>query len=190
MSKRILLLFGLGVTALATLAQATTLPRLTFEELTDTSDSIITGTVMRSWAAWDAGHHYIWTHYEVAVTGIQKGAKATTVELSEPGGVAEGMGMSIAGSVSYKVGDSVMVFMQRMLNGMVRTTGWGQGKYTVDSRGRLHAEAALKGVEYVDSKTGAVGVEPLAALDGLTLQEAGLRVAARIRATANKGKVQ
>ena len=150
-------LLGLCLATLAPLAQATTLQRLSFEELTDTSDMIVTGEVTRTWAAWDEGHHYIWTHYEVAVSSAQKGAPATSVELAEPGGVADGMVMTIAGSVTYKPGDNVLVFLQKMPNGMIRTTGWGQGKFTVDSQGKLRGEVALKGVEYVDMKNGAQG---------------------------------
>src|SRR4051812_8901780 len=87
---------ALCVAALVPPASATTLQRLTFEELTDSADAIVSGKVTRSWAAWDAGHHYIWTHYTVEVASVQKGVQATTVELSEPGGVAEGMGMTIS----------------------------------------------------------------------------------------------
>lgn len=184
------LLLGLCVAALAPLAQATTLQRLSFEELTDNSDIIVTGKVTRTWSAWDAGHHYIWTHYAVEVAATQKGAHTATVELCEPGGVADGMGMTIAGSVAYQIGDSVLVFLQKMPNGMIRTTGWGQGKYTVDAHGRLRAEIAPKGVEFVNLKSGASALTPLSTLDGITLQEAGLRVAARIRATLRPGKVE
>ena len=189
-SKKGLLLAGLCVAALAPLAQATTLQRLTFEELTDSSDMIVTGKVTRTWTAWDASRHYIWTHYEVEVASTQKGAPATTVQLSEPGGTAEGMSMTIAGTSKYNVGEEVLLFLNKMPNGMTRTTGWGQGKYTVDAQGKLHADMALRGVEYVDVKTGATGVQPLATLEGLTLQEAGLRVAARLRTTQRSGKVQ
>src|SRR5436190_119324 len=88
----------------AALLQATTLQRLSFEELTDTSDSIVTGRVTKTWTAWDSSHSYIWTHYEVAVAAVQKGTRATTVQLSEPGGAADGMVMTVAGSVAYRVG--------------------------------------------------------------------------------------
>ncbi len=182
------LLLGLCVAALVPLAQATTLQRISFEELTDNSDLIVTGKVTRSWAAWDSGHHYIWTHYAVEVTSAQKGTPGNVVEISEPGGSAEGLTMTIAGTTTYNIGDNVLLFVQKMPNGMLRTTGWGQGKYTVDARGRLRAEVALKGADYVDLKTG-MGVAPTSTLDGLTLQEAGVRVAARIRAT-RVGKVQ
>jgi hypothetical protein len=189
--KRTATVAALCFGGLATLASATSLQRLSFEELTDNSDVIVHGKVSRSWTAWDSGHHYIWTHYTVQVAGTQKGVQAASVELSEPGGVVNGMGMTISGSVAYKVGDDVLVFLQKMPNGMLRTSGWGQGKYTVDSAGRLHAEVPVKDVDYVDSNSGS-RVSPLNSLDGLTVQQAGLRVAARLRATAGtkSGKVQ
>lgn len=178
---------ALCLACLAPLTHATTLQRMTFEDLTDGSDEIVIGKVTRSWSAWDAGHHYIWTHYSVRIASVEKGTKGTTIELSEPGGVAEGMGMTIAGSVSYQIGDSVLVFAQRMPNGMLRTTGWGQGKYTVDAQGKLHAEVPTRGVDYVDTKTPGTS---LSTLEGMTIQEASLKVAARVRLTAQKGKVQ
>jgi len=168
----------------AVLLQATTLQRLSFEELTDTSDSIVTGKVTRTWTAWDSSHSYIWTHYEVAVAATHKGNRATTVQLSEPGGAADGMVMTVAGSVAYRVGDEVMVFLQTMPNGLVRTTGWGQGKYAVDNHGRLHAEVAARGVDYVEARSTAT---PTSQLDGLTIQEASLRIAARLRASQRTG---
>jgi hypothetical protein len=189
--KRTAIAAALCLGGLATLAFGTSLQRLTFEELTDNSDAIVTGKVTRSWTAWDSGHHYIWTHYTVQVAGTQKGVQAASVELSEPGGVADGMGMTISGSVAYKVGDEVLVFLQKMPNGMLRTSGWGQGKYTVDSTGRLHAEVPARDVDYVDFRSGSQ-VAPLSSLDGLTVQQAGLRVAARLHATSHtkSGKVQ
>src|SRR3954454_6050485 len=94
----------------AALLQATTLQRLSFEQLTDTSDAIVTGKVTKTWSAWDTSHHYIWTHYTVDVSSLQKGVRRSTVELSEPGGVVDGVAMTIPGSVSYHIGDTVMVF--------------------------------------------------------------------------------
>ncbi|MCU1324781.1 MAG: hypothetical protein JWN34_151 [Bryobacterales bacterium] len=190
--KRTAVTVALCCAGLATIGSATTLQRLSFEELTDTSDLIVAGKVTRSWSAWDAGHRYIWTHYSVAVSATEKGVQAATVELAEPGGVVEGMGMTIAGSVAYKVGDEVLVFAQRMANGVIRTAGWGQGKYTIQADGKLRAEIASRAVEYVDLKTATTGIEPLRSLDGLTLQEARLRVASRLRSTgtANTGMVK
>src|SRR5580700_2249544 len=125
---------------------ATSVPSLTFEELTDRSELIVSGQVTRSWADWDSEHKFIWTHYELSVSNAQKGTPGLTVELAEPGGVVGIQGMAIAGAVVYQPGDHVLVFLQRMPNGYLRTTGWSQGKYTVDSTGRLHAAGSIGGL--------------------------------------------
>ena len=111
---------------------ATTLPRLSFEELTDTSDLVVSGRITRAVAAWDNDRKYIWTHYELSVASAQKGTPGTTVDFAEPGGAIDGVAMTIPGSVVYEPGERVLVFLQRMPNGYLRTTGWGQGKYKID----------------------------------------------------------
>src|SRR5882762_8579323 len=80
-------------------AGATSVPALSFEELTDHSQLIVAGEVTRTWTAWDANHKFIWTHHELNVASAQKGAAGSTVVVSEPGGVVGDRGMAIAGSV-------------------------------------------------------------------------------------------
>ncbi len=148
----------------ASWAFATSIPRITFAELTDNSDMILTGRIARTWTAWDSDHKYIWTHYELRVSGAHKGGAPALVEFAEPGGIAGGVGMSIAGTVGYTVGENVLVFLQRMPNGYLRTTGWGQGKYRVDADTRLHESLALRE----------------GSLEGLVLRDAITRVSARV----------
>jgi hypothetical protein len=168
------------VLSFASAVHATSVPRLSFEELTDKSEVIATGQVTRSWTDWDATHQHIWTHYEVAVSTAYKGQTAPTVVISEPGGVVGNLGMRVAGSVAYQPGDSVFVFLQRMPNGFLRTTGWGQGQYRVDQRGRLHASESLKAVDLLPASS------HLVSLEGTSLGEMAGRVAARIRVRGNQ----
>jgi hypothetical protein len=120
------------------IAAASDLPRLSFNEMTDSSELVVSGTVTRTWADWDSDHKYVWTHYELAVSATHKGATGRTVDIAEPGGQVNGVGMSISGAAGYGVGENVLVFLSRMPNGYLRTAGFGQGKYIVDSTGRLH----------------------------------------------------
>ena len=165
------------------LARATMVPRLSFEELTDSSDLVVSGSIIRSWAAWDSGHKYIWTHYEISVASAPKGKTAATVEFAEPGGTLDGVAHAIAGAVSYRPGEQVVVFLQRMPNGYLRTTGWGQGKYSLDSAGRVHG-SALRAAEVVDLRQPARASTSLETLDGMSLRDLALRVSARVRGTA------
>jgi hypothetical protein len=169
-------------------ASATSVPQLSFEQLTDTSDLIATGSVTQSWTAWDAEHKYIWTHYQLSVSSVKKGAAGSSVEFAEPGGAVDGVGMAIAGSVSYRTGENVLIFLQRMPNGYLRTTGWGQGKYSIDGAGRLRAAASLRGLEIVDGKSAAAA--PVRSLDGMTVTEASQRIADRVRAAQSTERGQ
>ena len=133
--------------------------------------------VTRSWTEWDSEHKYIWTHYELAATSAYKGVAATgsLVEFAEPGGALDGKVMMIEGAVNYGPGDQVVVFLSRMPNRYLRTTGWAQGKYEVDTAGRLHGSAAVG--------------DALRSLEGMNVTELRQRIAARLR-PAGSGRLQ
>lgn len=162
-------------------AAATSVPSLSFEQLTDRSELIVTGDIARSWTDWDSAHKYIWTFYELTVSSAQKGSLGSSVILSEPGGVVGIHGVAVAGAVTYRPGERVLVFLERMPNGYLRTTGWSQGKFDVDDAGRLHAESA-GALEIVSTEKGAVSATPLRALNGMTVAELGARITARLKA--------
>ena len=148
-------------------AFATSVSRLSFEDLTDRSDLVVSGQINRSWADWDAEHKFIWTHYELSVSDTLKGSAGSTVTLSEPGGIVGDKGMNIAGAVSYVQGEKVVVFLQRMPNGYLRTVGWSQGKFRVDQDGKLRGEASGLGLELVGAN--ARTATPLRSLEGLSV---------------------
>lgn len=150
----------------AGVALASGIPALSFDELTDHSELVVSGQVTRVWADWDSSHKFIWTHHEISVSGTHKGSVPATVVISEPGGILGNQAMSIDGTPSYRAGDQVLVFLERMPNHYLRTTGWGQGKFVVDSAGRLHADS----------------VPALRALDGMTVSDIHARVTARVAA--------
>jgi hypothetical protein len=169
---------------------ATTVPSLSFEELTDQSEAVVSGEVTRSWSDWDSDHRFIWTHHEIKVSGIQKGTAPANVVVSEPGGVVGNRAMGIAGAVSYVQGEQVTVFLQRMPNGYLRTTGWGQGKFDMDRTGHLHPDASLRGVEIIDlNQTKASSARtPLRSLDGISVSELRSRIGARIALQGGSAK--
>ncbi len=166
-----------GFAVLST-ARATSVARLSFEELTDQSELVVSGQINRSWAEWDAEHKYIWTRYELSVSGATlKGNAASSVVFSEPGGIVGDKGMSIAGAVGYQHGENVVVFLQRMPNGYLRTAGWSQGKFRVDQDGKLHGDASAVGLELVGANARAA--TPLRSLEGLSVAQLRGMVAAR-----------
>jgi len=167
-------------------ATATLIPRLSFEQLTDSSELIVSGRIAGTWTAWDTEHKYIWTHYSLSVASSLKGSAAPVVEFAEPGGVAGSRVMTIAGTVNYRVGDNIVVFLSRMPNGYLRTAGWSQGKYLVDAGGRLHGQA-LPGAEIFSAGHPGAGSSPQT-LEGMGVDELRRLVAARLRST--QGRLQ
>jgi hypothetical protein len=169
--------FACGFAAFST-ARATSVARLSFEELTDQSEIVVSGQINRSWAEWDAEHKYIWTRYELGVSGTLKGSVGSTVTLSEPGGIVGDKGMNIAGAVGYQLGERVVVFLQRMPNGYLRTAGWSQGKFRVDQDGKLHGDASAMGAELVVGAN-ARAATPLRSIEGLSVAQLRGLVSAR-----------
>lgn len=167
-------------------ASATTVAKLSFEELTDQADIVVSGSITRSWAAWDSEHKYIWTHYELSVLSTIKGAPGQSVEFEELGGVVDGTGMNVAGTVTYQTGEKVLIFLTRQPNGYLRTTGWGQGKYSIDASNQLHGDASLRNVDLVAVPAGGspAAVSAVRSLNGLSLNDAAQKVVSRVRAHA------
>lgn len=167
------------------LLQATSVPQLSSSQLVAEADTAITGTVIRTWSEWDAPHKFIWTRAEIQVHSTHKGKPGKTVIVNELGGVAEGKGMQVAGSVQYVPGERVVVFLKHYPGTGYRTLGWGQGKYAVDAKGILHADQAVQSIELIDLKTGH-HVPAQRSFDGLSVDEAHRQIAAHIRAGGAK----
>ena len=93
------------------LCWGTLVPRMNFEEMADASEFVVHGRVSRSWSDWDTARQFIWTHYEIQITDTLKGPASSKIVISEPGGTVGEMGMSIAGSPKYGVGEEVVLFV-------------------------------------------------------------------------------
>ncbi len=161
---------------------ATLVPRMSLEEVVDASESIVQGTVVRTWTDWDESHKYIWTHYEIQVADRLKGSAAGKLVVSEPGGTVGETELQIAGTPQYTVGEEVVLFAERTPLGYLRTCGWGQGKFRVAraaANGKAVVQTAVKGVQLVERPTAAAVKSqstPLREVNGLGLEQFKTRV--------------
>ena len=170
---------------------STLVPRLTVEQMVDESASVVEGTVISKRAAWDSAHQFIWTHYEIKVTDVLKGLVGSTVTVSEPGGSVDGLNMSIAGVPTYAVGEEVVILLSPTEIGYLRTCGWGQGKFSVQTAdGQKTVSAPGSGAQIVDlpSKNDEKSVGTARkSFDGLSLGEFKSRLRELIQSRAGKG---
>jgi hypothetical protein len=150
-------------------------PRLSLDQLTAQSDAIVAGRVTRSWADMDPENRFIWTHYEIQVRDTLKGAPHPTVVISEPGGVLNGLQLQVSGSTRFADGEEVAVFLYRTPIGYMRTTNYGQGKFTLAADGTVHVSRLAHGTG-VESLEGAKwNVMRARVTHILTLQQAARR---------------
>jgi hypothetical protein len=179
---------SLGAILAAADASATVVPRMTLEQLVDASEAVVHGSVTRKWSTWDSGRRHIWTHYEIRVSERLKGEAASSLIVSEPGGEADGIAMQVAGTPEYQVGEEVVLFAARMATGVLRTCGWGQGKFRVvraSERGRATIVPGAQRVEIVERSASEARAEdkqtPLTEVNGLALDDFKGRVRGMIR---------
>ena len=192
MQKRTLLFsFALILFLGGSLLHATLVPRMSVEQMIDDSELIVHGTVLRSWSGWDRARQFIWTHYELQVSDTMKGLPSVKLVVSEPGGIVGETGMQIAGAPRYEVGEEVVLFLNRMPIGYLRSCGWGQGKFGVRSLGGAGpvVRSTVAGVSFVEAPgEPPAGLKkartPVTSFSGLALAEFKTRLRTLIRARA------
>jgi hypothetical protein len=154
-----------GALLLCAIAAAAVVPRYSLEELVSQSEKIVAGRVQRVSTAWDPEHKFIWTHYDVLVSDSLRGSRDRIVTVSEPGGSLDGIHQMVGGALPYSIGEEVVLFLYRTPIGYFRTTGGGQGKFTVSANGRVHANTG--GIEIIGPARGT----SLGTLENLDLRQ-------------------
>ena len=144
---RPLVQFVLAV-SLACSALATTLERLTLDEMIAKSTAIVRGKVLDS-STVQRGN-VVYTIYRLQVTERLKGGTGpTTAEVYLPGGSLGGYRQSFAGTPQMDRGAEYVVFLWMSPKGIPQVVGLGQGVFdvrssasgeTILSRGPLEAE--------------------------------------------------
>jgi len=151
---------------------ATLVERLTLEQLAERSERIVHGRCRRVWSAWDAARRNIWTHCEVEMMDSLKGGSAPLI-VSEPGGLVDGVEMSVEGVSLPRSGEEVVLFLYRVPDGYWRARGLSQGKFRIlRETGRPQIRSAVEGLTLVEPRTAPEApATALRRLDGLFLDD-------------------
>jgi hypothetical protein len=175
------LVCGFALTLLwgAATSFGTVVPRLSADDLVQGSEFIVQARVVRTWAAWDRSHKYIWTHHELEIQDSMKGAAKRTIVVSEPGGSLEGLTQYIAGTPRYLPDEDVVVFLYRTPLGLLRTSGFAQGKFAIrrlagDSQNRVYTNLEGLSLAELPGKARSTAGAPSGTVrqfDGLSLVE-------------------
>jgi hypothetical protein len=112
--------------------QATTVERLTLEDLATRSQNIVQGTVRGSRSYWSPNGKLILTDTTIEVSESMKGQSSRTVQVTTVGGRIGDTVLHVGGMPAFVPGESTIVFTQRS-NGYHTVLGMSQGKFTVSN---------------------------------------------------------
>ncbi|GIW45290.1 MAG: hypothetical protein KatS3mg077_2572 [Candidatus Binatia bacterium] len=103
-------------------------------ELALQSQAVVLGKVVRVVPEYVAERKGVRTRVTIAVQARVAGrVRGQTIELTELGGELPGLTEKVFGTPNYRVGERVLVFLQRDRRGGLHTTGLSLGKYSVEA---------------------------------------------------------
>jgi len=108
--KRLMIIFA--VLALVAAANATTIRPMTIEEMTASASSVIEGTAVDKWSAWDSQHREIMTFTRFNVLKTLKGSAPNQVVVAQLGGKADGLTLLVSGIRHFQVGETTLLFLR------------------------------------------------------------------------------
>ena len=120
-------LFLVGLTVLA--ASATTLVRLSFDELAQRATAIARVRCLGSASVWRNGE--IWTDTEFEVLEISKGTTSGIVRISLPGGRVGHLQSRVDGVPVFRAGEEAYLFLWNANGRETYVLGWTQGTFRI-----------------------------------------------------------
>ena len=149
MRKQPLFYFAIAlVLTVSTLAQATTVQRLSLEDMTKKASSIVVGKVKDSRAFWSG--KLILTTTTIDVTETIKGQTSRSIQLTTVGGTVGDTTLQVSGMPAFQAGEDAVVFVER--SGSFSTVvGLTQGKFVVD---RGEVMNSVTDLQFPDGKSG------------------------------------
>ena len=135
MMRRLIILLVVAAGCL-TLAPASTLQRLSLNDMIQKSTMIVRGTIQPGSSAALRGS-LIYTHYQLLVTAVFKPAPgqsiSPTVDVAVPGGALSGLQQPVAGAPALASGQDYVFFLWTSKTGMTQVIGLSQGLFNVST---------------------------------------------------------
>ena len=109
--------------------RATTLARLSLDQLAAGSDAVARVRFARAESRWENGSIWTVTTFDVAET--MKGQLPGEIEIRLPGGRVGHLTSTVDGTPKFNPGDEAVVFLQRSRAGGFTVAGWVEGNFRI-----------------------------------------------------------
>lgn len=142
MSKKFLLLVFFVFYIYSGLSQATTVERLSLEDLVRKAQRIVVGKVTGQRTHWSDDRRLILTTYTIEIQESMKGRPSYSTELTTIGGKIGDLQLHVPGMAAFEKGEDAVVFIEDV--GRVSTVvGLAQGKFSITNGEVSNAVADL-----------------------------------------------
>jgi len=141
-SMRIILSLLFAFLFLPVILRATTLARLTLDQLAAGSDAVARVRYAGAESRWENGA--IWTITTVEVVETMKGNLPKEIVVRLPGGRVGHLTASVEGTPKFNPGDDAVVFLQRTRAGGFTVAGWVEGTFRISSDPRTRSETVTQ----------------------------------------------
>jgi hypothetical protein len=148
--KKYFFLLSTAVFALLTPLYATSVQRLSFEELVAKAHTIVQGSVVSALTYRSADGKLILTNYTISVEESLKGASGRTVILTTIGGRIGNTVLHVSGMPVLQPGEKAVLFLEQA-GAYTTVVGLNQGKFTV-SNGEI--SNSVTGLSFPDGGPG------------------------------------
>jgi hypothetical protein len=148
--SRVLALLAL----LAAVATATTLQRMSLDELAASSPAVARARCMNTASRWEGGH--IWTFTDFEVLESLKGNLPGRIQVRLVGGKVGGLHSTVEGVPRFAPGEEAYLFLARAPAGDWTVTGWALGTFRIAREKRSGRETVTQdaaGVSLFDPAT-------------------------------------
>jgi hypothetical protein len=122
--------------------RATTLARLSLDQLAAGSDAVARLRFVRAESRWENGS--IWTVTTFDVVETLKGQLPGQIEVRLPGGRVGHLTSTVAGTPKFHPGSEVVVFLQRSPAGGFTVAGWVEGSFRISRDPRTGIETVTQ----------------------------------------------
>ena len=122
--------------------RATTLARLSVDQLAAGSDAVARVRFVRAESRWKNGS--IWTVTTFAVAETLKGKLPAQIEVRLPGGRVGHLTATVDGTPKFNPGSDAVVFLQRSPAGGFTVAGWVEGSFRISRDPRSGSETVTQ----------------------------------------------
>jgi len=117
--------------AISTASHATTMVKLSTDQMVDASDAVVRGTITEIWTEEDA-KGIVWTRAQLEVSEVYKGKNVKNAYvIDQMGGKFGGYETTVAGRAQFSPGEEGVFFLEQLGSGRITTVGLSQGKFTL-----------------------------------------------------------